>query len=107
MEAWLADGSNDKISTSSFHRNNPSPPLVVGRQSQYTSGALGKGRSDFPELVSGFSDDKLPLEIHQPAVLKPCQKRRPSRGICHSIVIIISCNCYCLTHFNNNNNNVL
>lgn len=82
-EAWLATGTNETLSSTSINRYDPSPPPVV-RRSQYISGAAaGNTHSDLLEPVLGFSDDSpAAVGIHRPAILKPQQKRKPSRGIC-------------------------
>jgi len=79
-EAWLTTGTNETLSTS---RQNPSPPIIV-RQPQYVSGtAMGNTHGDLTEPVLGFSNDSsAAVGIHRPAILKPHQKQKPSRGIC-------------------------
>jgi len=86
-EAWLVGNSDNKTFPASFYTNESSPPLIVGR-SQFIGGA-GNGYGDFAEPASGFSDDTGTVEIHRPAQLKPHQKRRPSRGICYDIAVLL------------------
>jgi len=94
----LASNSSDRLSTTSVYRNDPSPPLIVGR-SQFIA-ASGNGYGDVPEPISGLSDDCTALEIQRPAPLKSYQKRRPSRGNCGGIVTLNSMLRQCLLEDN-------
>jgi len=92
-EAWLDTVNNDKIPAASIYRNNRSPPIVVG----HVGSGVGNLYSDPLEPMSGFPEDNVPSDIHRPAILKPFQKRRPSRGICCGIILTFDC--FQLKHF--------